>query len=284
MQRWILFLTLLSLFLITSCETQTKSHSGFIQPPGITGEPGTSQACTQEAKICPDGTSVGRTGPHCEYAPCPELLPSERVTLNTKDGVVLTGTLYPATTNKAVVLLHMLGKTRQSWNSFAQALQGSGYTVFAIDLRGHGESILKNNGRIQFSAFNDQDYNDMTYDVKAAVNYLKDKTVYIVGASIGANLALKYAAHDSVIQKIILLSPGLEYHSVNVEQDNLMYTGKMLLVASNDDAYSAESSKKLAGKNHGNMKLQLYETAGHGTNMLTAQPELAGFLIDWMNN
>ena len=29
------------------------------------------QACTLEAKICPDGTSVGRTGPNCEFSPCP---------------------------------------------------------------------------------------------------------------------------------------------------------------------------------------------------------------------
>ena len=28
-------------------------------------------ACTQEAKICPDGSSVGRTGPKCEFAACP---------------------------------------------------------------------------------------------------------------------------------------------------------------------------------------------------------------------
>jgi hypothetical protein len=27
--------------------------------------------CTKEAMICPDGSSVGRTGPDCEFAPCP---------------------------------------------------------------------------------------------------------------------------------------------------------------------------------------------------------------------
>lgn len=27
--------------------------------------------CTLEAKICPDGSGVGRTGPNCEFAPCP---------------------------------------------------------------------------------------------------------------------------------------------------------------------------------------------------------------------
>jgi hypothetical protein len=28
-------------------------------------------ACTMEAKICPDGSAVGRTGPNCEFAACP---------------------------------------------------------------------------------------------------------------------------------------------------------------------------------------------------------------------
>ena len=27
-------------------------------------------ACTSEAKICPDGSAVGRSGPNCEFAPC----------------------------------------------------------------------------------------------------------------------------------------------------------------------------------------------------------------------
>jgi hypothetical protein len=29
-------------------------------------------ACTKDAKVCPDGTEVGRGGPRCEFAPCPE--------------------------------------------------------------------------------------------------------------------------------------------------------------------------------------------------------------------
>lgn len=29
------------------------------------------KACTMEAKICPDGSAVGRTGPDCEFSPCP---------------------------------------------------------------------------------------------------------------------------------------------------------------------------------------------------------------------
>lgn len=32
---------------------------------------GNPVACTMEAKLCPDGTYVGRTGPNCEFAACP---------------------------------------------------------------------------------------------------------------------------------------------------------------------------------------------------------------------
>jgi hypothetical protein len=32
---------------------------------------GGGTACSMEAKVCPDGTAVGRTGPNCEFAACP---------------------------------------------------------------------------------------------------------------------------------------------------------------------------------------------------------------------
>jgi len=31
-------------------------------------------ACTMEAKLCPDGSYVSRTGPDCEFALCPDAL------------------------------------------------------------------------------------------------------------------------------------------------------------------------------------------------------------------
>ncbi len=38
---------------------------------GGTNEGEVGVACTMEAKLCPDGSSVGRQGPKCEFAPCP---------------------------------------------------------------------------------------------------------------------------------------------------------------------------------------------------------------------
>lgn len=33
--------------------------------------------CTFEAKICPDGSAVGRSGPNCKFAPCPTAVPGK---------------------------------------------------------------------------------------------------------------------------------------------------------------------------------------------------------------
>lgn len=44
---------------------QQIDNGGSVTPPR-------GDKCTLEAKICPDGSSVGRTGPNCEFAPCPQ--------------------------------------------------------------------------------------------------------------------------------------------------------------------------------------------------------------------
>lgn len=64
-------------------------------------------ACTMDAKICPDGSAVGRVGPRCEFAPCPSgivtPLPvsvSPAVSeLGTITGIVLLGPTCPVATN-----------------------------------------------------------------------------------------------------------------------------------------------------------------------------------------
>ena len=50
------------------------------------------KACTADAKICPDGSAVGRTGPNCEFAACPVANPPTNYTLY---GKVTIGPLCP---------------------------------------------------------------------------------------------------------------------------------------------------------------------------------------------
>lgn len=50
-------------------ETDLPPVSGF--PMGGLPDSELPVACTMDAKICPDGSAVGRTAPDCEFAPCP---------------------------------------------------------------------------------------------------------------------------------------------------------------------------------------------------------------------
>ena len=67
----------------------------FLDRPGGTPSP---IACTQEAKLCPDGSYVGRTGPNCEFAPCPEPTPFETTVYlreGEQEGSFLLEKIYP---------------------------------------------------------------------------------------------------------------------------------------------------------------------------------------------
>jgi hypothetical protein len=46
-------------------------------------------ACTMEAKLCPDGSYVSRTGPKCEFAPCPTSPPPDQSTSGIKGKITL---------------------------------------------------------------------------------------------------------------------------------------------------------------------------------------------------
>jgi len=52
------------------------------------------KACTQEAKLCPDGSYVSRTGPDCEFAECPD---GEQISLREgqRESSFLLEKIYP---------------------------------------------------------------------------------------------------------------------------------------------------------------------------------------------
>lgn len=52
-------------------------------------------ACTQEAKLCPDGSSVGRTGSNCAFADCPTTNTNVAANTNTNTAVNTNTTVSP---------------------------------------------------------------------------------------------------------------------------------------------------------------------------------------------
>jgi len=98
----------------------------------------------------------------------------EKLSFLTGDKVLIAGTYYsPSPSNKntstdAIILLHMLGRDRNDWNTFASTLSNSsnGYAVLSIDLRGHGESVNQNGKAISFQSSTSIDFSRMVLDVK----------------------------------------------------------------------------------------------------------------------
>ena len=68
-------------------------------------------ACTQEAKLCPDGSYVGRTGPDCEFAECP----SGNNELSSNFG---NAQIEEAITNYLLTQKHFSWKTRNDGHNF----------------------------------------------------------------------------------------------------------------------------------------------------------------------
>lgn len=50
--------------------------------PSLPQSPNLNSACPQDARLCPDGSSVGRTGPNCEFAQCPIPIPTNNAQNN----------------------------------------------------------------------------------------------------------------------------------------------------------------------------------------------------------
>lgn len=93
-------------------------------------------ACTQEAKICPDGSAVGRVGLKCEFTACPEIEKPIRpytdlINIDSpKDGQVISGPI------------EIRGQARGSWYFEAsfpvtlQDVQGNILTQMPITAQG----------------------------------------------------------------------------------------------------------------------------------------------------
>lgn len=52
-------------------ETPTEPNQKTLPAPAPPETPKKEVMCPQDAKMCPDGSFVGRIAPKCQYAPCP---------------------------------------------------------------------------------------------------------------------------------------------------------------------------------------------------------------------
>jgi dienelactone hydrolase len=202
------------------------------------------------------------------------------VTFTAPDGTSLAAMFYETSNRPApgVVLVHMLGRSKDEWSALADRIQSAGATVLAVDLRGHGSSG-GTGGTLA----------PMASDVRAALDWLSSRpgvrpdALAVVGASLGANLAAVVAADAPAVRAVALLSPSLDYRGVRLDSAVMKKLGDrpVWLAASTEDPYALRSVKDLAAGS-GAREQRLSAARAHGTALLSSDPDLARALVDWL--
>jgi alpha-beta hydrolase superfamily lysophospholipase len=185
-------------------------------------------------------------------------------------------TFHKMNFDKGLILLHQLDSNRQSYDEFTKLAMKNNYSILAIDFRGHGSSERR------WQEFTEDDFKAMENDVFAAKQYLKNQginTIYIIGASIGANTAINFAAHNNDIGAVVALSPSFNYKGISTRESILTLKKPLLIMVSKDDSQSFNDS--IVMTQLANAYTISLNGNSHGTDMLnniTSQK-----IIEWLN-
>lgn len=199
------------------------------------------------------------------------------VQLSTPDGQTLHAE-EAGRGSHGVLLLHDQGRSSNDWRLFIDKLQSKGYRVLAVDLRGHGESasILET----------EPDWPNMTTDVTSAVKHLRKsgiKKLSVVGAGLGANLAIDLVSKDDAVHSVVLLSPGLNIQGYKPSTMMSKFGDRpLLLAAAKEDRRASGTVKYLESQSKGPTRSMLLDGTSSGTNLLDENPGLEDSVLSWL--
>lgn len=163
----------------------------------------------------------------------PKVVPPQTVELETSDGVQVKATWFAGLGTRdtvPIVMVHMFKGNRHDYDSLALALQKAGHSIIVPDLRYHGDSTTQKgrDRKLDIERIPRTEFRLMTNELEAAKGYLLEKhrggelnieKLCVVGAELGASLAVTWAALDWVVppygafkqgqdvRALVLLSP-----------------------------------------------------------------------------
>ncbi len=174
------------------------------------------------------------------------------------DPLILQGDWLPPRAPGLPVLigLHGLGSSREEWRPLVEAAARRGWGAYIYDARGHGRSRATLSGQAmdheekRFGR-NPAFWRAMPEDLRRVVANLETqkgvtaKQRVLTGASLGANACLLAAGNGVECAGLVLLSPGIEYAGLNVEDVMGRLAAPALIVSAKPDLYAHTSSERL---------------------------------------
>lgn len=206
----------------------------------------------------------------------------KNIELTAQDGWKLNADFYPSESDRAVILLHQFRRDKSDVRFLAEKLNQENFNVLAVDLRGHGQSQGK------YENFTEADFQNMFYDALAAEEYLHELNpkmkIQIVGASIGANTALRFQEMNSV-ESAVMLSPGLNYHGIDPIDANLSNIAcPVYYLVSEDDGCLADTKQlyESSGVSDELKKISIYSGKAHGVDILRENSQALEDVVAWL--
>jgi dienelactone hydrolase len=200
------------------------------------------------------------------------------ITFRTSDGRTVNALLNEASQRPApaVVLVPMLGRTKDDWQAAGQQLADANITALMIDLPGQ---VLPGDAKVAAG---------WSEEIRAALTFLESRpevranALGVAGASLGGSLAALAAAADPRVHSLALISPAADYRGIRIESAMRQYGARpALLMASRQDFYAARSARDLANEPPGVRELRWSDLSAHGTALLSREPELVRALVEW---
>jgi pimeloyl-ACP methyl ester carboxylesterase len=186
--------------------------------------------------------------------PTPEPVVTQKVSFQTEDGVMLSGTLFKSGTDLAVVLAHQgAGQPNQkSWHAFAVAAAQRGITALAFDFR-------------------DDFGGPLDKDVVAAIRVLRGRgytRIACIGASMGGTSCLKAGVTEQLAGIGIIGSAWTTGGDVRIEREELaVLTMPKLFVTTDNDRFTGipATVKSIYNAAPEPKQFQEYPGTAHGT-------------------
>ncbi len=149
-----------------------------------------------------------------------------------RDGTALAYRAYPGGAERVAVLVHGSTGMSANMNALAKTLAASGATVYAPDMRGHGESGRR--GDVDYLGQMDDDMADLMALIRSRHPGAR---VALIGFSAGGGYALRIAGgrYGDLFDGYILLAPYLGYKAPTTRPSSggwaRPYTGRIIALA-----------------------------------------------------
>jgi pimeloyl-ACP methyl ester carboxylesterase len=182
----------------------------------------------------------------------------------------------------AVLLLHGYGEDRSVWKDFSKELVNRGWAVMALDLRGHGQSLMKNQRPIQASPDWRRSLHEFPVDLDPALDWLKsrprldNRRIVVIGFDVGANLALIASGRFQEVRTVVALKPNFDESLALAGSAQDFQPRSSLIVAAN-----ASEGDRLKAAVKAPYRLIVAAPTG-GTALWTADKQIRDAIFQWL--